>query len=93
NSNITPILSKDLTEMNELPLDFYAYVNKYISKKVFGYNTYLLNKNDVVSFLINNSNELDKSNYFKMGERWTKTKYNKESKFKIHEYVIAITYV
>ncbi|MDS3883569.1 hypothetical protein RJB71_11265 [Staphylococcus hominis] len=93
NSNITPILSKGLTEMNELPLDFYAYVNKYISKKVFGYNTYLLNKNDVVSFLINNSNELDKSNYFKMGERWTKTKYNKESKFKIHEYVIAITYV
>ena len=32
-------------------------------------------------------------NNFKMGQKWTKSKFKQENKLKIHEYIIAVTYV
>ena len=90
NSNITPILSEDLEDMNKLPLNFYNYVNKYISNKIFNHDNYLITKNEVINFYFNHGSDF---NNFKKGQKWTKSNFKQGNKLKIHEYIIAVTYV
>lgn len=90
NSSIRPILSEDLEDMNKLPLDFYNYVNKYISNKIFDHDNYLITKNEVINFYFNHGSDF---NNFKKGQKWTKSNFKQGNKLKIHEYIIAVTYV
>ena len=90
NSSIRPILSEDLEGMNKLPLDFYNYVNKYISNKIFNHDNYLITKNEVINFYFNHGSDF---NNFKKGQKWTKSNFKQGNKLKIHEFIIAVTYV
>ncbi|MFI3132850.1 hypothetical protein QRX48_01930, partial [Staphylococcus warneri] len=89
-SNIKPIVSECLEDINTIPFDLYVYVNKYISNKIFNCDNYLITKNEVVDFYFNHGSDF---NNFKMGQKWTKSKFKQENKLKIHEYIIAVTYV
>ena len=88
-SNIKPIVSECLEDINTIPFDLYVYVNKYISNKIFNCDNYLITKNEV-DFYFNHGSDF---NNFKMGQKWTKSKFKQENKLKIHEYIIAVTYV
>ncbi|PZH63589.1 hypothetical protein [Staphylococcus aureus] len=89
-SNIKPIVSECSDGINTTTFDLYAYVNKYISNKIFDCDNYLITKNEVVDFYFNHGSDF---NNFKMGQTGTKSKFKQGNKLKIHEYIIAVTYV
>lgn len=89
-SNIKPIVSECSDGINTIPFDLYAYINKYISNKVFDCDNYLIAKNEVINFYFNHGSDF---NNFKKGNKWTKSNFKQGNKLKIHEYVIAVTYV
>ncbi len=89
-SNIKPIVSECSDGINTSPFDLYAYVNKYISNKVFDCDNYLITKNEVINFYFNHGSDF---NNFKKGQKWTKSNFKQGNKLKIHEFIIAVTYV
>ncbi|MDU2884829.1 MAG: hypothetical protein E7B81_06910, partial [Staphylococcus epidermidis] len=89
-SNIKPIVSECSDGINTIPFDLYAYVNKYISNKVFDCDNYLITKNEVINFYFNHGSDF---NNFKKGQKWTKSNFKQGNKLKIHEFIIAVTYV
>lgn len=89
-SNIKPIVSECSDGINTIPFDLYAYINKYISNKVFDCDNYLIAKNEVINFYFNHGSDF---NNFKKGNKWTKSNFKQGNKLKIHEYVIAVTYM
>ncbi|MBI5975006.1 hypothetical protein [Staphylococcus canis] len=89
-SNIKPIVSECSDSINTSPFDLYAYVNKYISNKMFDCDNYLITKNEVINFYFNHGSDF---NNFKKGQKWTKSNFKQGNKLKIHEFIIAVTYV
>lgn len=51
-SNIKPIVSECLEDINTIPFDLYVYVNKYISNKIFNCDNYLITKMRLWIFIL-----------------------------------------
>lgn len=57
---------------------------------MFDFDNYLITKNEVINFYFNHGSDF---NNFKKGQKWTKSNFKQVNKLKIHEYIIAVTYV